>query len=148
MLAIRRSDAFRPFVDIQREMDRLFNDAFSGMSTQSKEASILNPEVDIYEKNDEVVIEMDIPGITKDELEINVEDDVLSIKGQKKIEREEKDRDYHRYERSCGTFQRYFRLPDYVKAEEIKAKYEDGVLKIELPKKEEVKKEALKVKVD
>jgi HSP20 family protein len=97
MLAIRRgSDVFRPFEEIQREMDRLFNEAFRGLNDQSKEAGMFSPEVDIYEKDNSVFIEMDIPGIKKDELEIKVEDDVLSIKGEKKLEREEKERDYHR----------------------------------------------------
>ncbi|WP_102819207.1 Hsp20/alpha crystallin family protein [Mesotoga sp. Brook.08.YT.4.2.5.1] len=137
MLAIRRgSDVFRPFEEIQREMDRLFNEAFRGLNDQSKEAGMFSPEVDIYEKDNSVFIEMDIPGIKKDELEIKVEDDVLSIKGEKKLEREEKERDYHRYERYSGAFQRIFRLPEYVKSDDVKAKYEDGVLKLELPKKE------------
>ena len=84
MLAIRRgSDLFRPFEEIQREMDRLFNDAFKGLSDQSRETTMFSPEVDIYEKDNSVFIEMDIPGIKKDELEIKVEDDVLSIKGEK-----------------------------------------------------------------
>lgn len=148
MLAIRRSDVFRPFEEIQKEMDRLFNDAFRGLNREQSEASILSPEVDIYEKDNNVIIEMDIPGIDKDQLEIKVEDDILSIRGEKKLEREDKSKDYHRYERCCGAFQRVFRLPEYVNSEEIRARYEDGVLKIELPKKEEVKKEAVKVKID
>ena len=149
MLAIRRgSDLFRPFEEIQREMDRLFNDAFKGLNSQSRESLMFSPEVDIYERDNSVFIEMDIPGIKKDELEIKVEEDVLSIKGEKKLEREEKERDYHRYERYSGAFQRIFRLPEYVKSDDVKAKYEDGVLKLELPKKEEVKKEAIQVKID
>ncbi|WP_121551317.1 Hsp20/alpha crystallin family protein [Mesotoga sp. BH458_6_3_2_1] len=149
MLAIRRgSDLFRPFEEIQREMDRLFNDAFKGLNSQSRESSMFSPEVDIYERDNSVFIEMDIPGIKKDELEIKVEEDVLSIKGEKKLEREEKERDYHRYERYSGAFQRIFRLPEYVNSDDVKAKYEDGVLKLELPKKEEVKKEAIQVKID
>ena len=152
-MIVRRRNAFpetlRPFEEIQREMDRLFNDAFKEIGFgKDTDMSMLAPDVDIYEKDDKLFAEIEIPGIDKKDIDINVEDHVLSIKGEKKSEKEDKGRNYHVVERRYGKFQRAFRIPEYIKAEEIKAKFDNGILTVEMPKKEEAKKSSIKVKVD
>ncbi len=152
MLARRRGafpETLRPFEEIQREMDRLFNDAFKeiGFGRDSEMAAVA-PDVDIYEKDDKLFAEIEIPGIDKKNIDISIEDHVLSIKGEKKSEREDKGRNYHVVERRYGQFHRAFRIPEYIKAEEIKAKFDNGILTVEMPKKEEVKKSSIKVRVE
>ena len=103
-----------PLEEIQREMDRLFNDAFKGLSNQSRETTMFSPEVDIYEKDNSVFIEMDI----RESRRMNWKSRwrmMFSLSKERRNLREQKERDYHRYERYSGAFQRIFRLPDYVK---------------------------------
>ncbi len=152
-MIVRRRNAFpetlRPFEEIQMEMDRLFNDAFREIGFgRDTDLSMLSPDVDIYEKDDRLFAEIEIPGIDKKDIDISIEDHVLTIKGEKKSEREDKGRNYHVVERRYGRFQRAFRIPEYIKAEEIKAKFDNGILTVEMPKKEEAKKSSIKVKVD
>lgn len=142
------SELYRPFEEIQKEIDKLFSEAFRGLDVRRGEYGMLIPEVDIYETDDAIFVEMEVPGIKKKDLEIKIEDGILTIKGEKSSEKDNKSRNYHLYERSYGMFQRAFRLPDSIDTTKVKAKYEDGVLKIELPKKEEVKKETVSVKVE
>ncbi len=147
MLIERRDDFFRPFRDLQREIDRIFDEFFRGGIAPRREVGFI-PAVDIYETPDSVVIEVEAPGMKKDEIKITIEDGVLRISGEKKIEREEKDKNYFVIERSYGTFERAFRLPDYVDPEKIKAKYENGILTITLPKKEEKKAKVIDVEIE
>jgi HSP20 family protein len=142
MLA-RRNDLFEPFMELQREVDRLFSEFMRPFRTDVE----FLPKVDAYETEDKVVLELEIPGVKKDELKIAVEDGILRISGEKKAERDEKGRNYRIVERSFGKFERAFLLPDYVDIQNIKAKYNDGVLTIELPKKKE-EKPALEIKVE
>ncbi len=144
MLIERRDDFFRPLRELQREIDRLFDGFFRGGRSETG----YYPAVDIYETNDAVMIEVEVPGMSKDDIKITVEDNVLRIHGEKKLEREEKDRNYYVVERSYGTFERAFRLPDYVDSEKIKAKFENGVLTITLPKREEEKKKVIDVQIE
>ena len=106
------------------------------------------PDVDIYETENDLVIELDVPGLKKDDIKISVQDGILVISGEKKIERDEKKKNYMIVERCFGKFERAFNLPDYVDAEKIKAKYENGVLVINIPKKEEKKKKVIDVKIE
>ena len=106
------------------------------------------PAVDIYETPDSIVIEVEAPGMSKDEVKITVEDGILRISGEKKVEREEKDKNYVLIERGVGKFERAFRLPDYVETEKIKAKYDNGVLTISIPKKEEKKSKVIDVEIE
>ncbi len=144
MLIERRDDFFSPMRELQREIDRVFNEFFKG----SRIESAFYPMVDAYETNDSVVLEVETPGMTKDDVKITVEDGVLRIHGEKKLERENKDRNYYVVERSYGAFDRAFRLPDYVDPESIKAKFENGVLTITIPKKEEEKKKVIDVEIE
>lgn len=105
------------------------------------------PAVDITEQAEQYVVKVELPGVKKEDVRITLQDDVLTIRGEKKQEAEQKDNLYHRIERSYGTFQRSFTLSASVKSDKIEASYDNGVLSIELPKTEEVKPREIEVKV-
>lgn len=106
------------------------------------------PAVDVYEKDDEVVVKAEIPGLSKDQIEVNLTDSTLTVKGEKKKEEEVKEHDYYRSERSFGSFSRTIMLPAEVRADGAKATFNDGVLEVHVPKTEAAKRKAVKVKVD
>ncbi|MBT1248200.1 MULTISPECIES: Hsp20/alpha crystallin family protein [unclassified Thermosipho (in: thermotogales)] len=141
---LARRGYFDPFVELQREIDRLFEDFME----PSRNSRIHFPKVDIYETENEVVIEAELPGMKKDDVKITIEDGVLIIKGERKFNREDKNKNYRVIERVEGQFERAFVLPDYVDVEKISAKFNDGVLKIELPKKVEKEKKIIDIKVE
>ncbi len=145
MILERRDDFFSPLRELQREIDRLFDGFFRGF--QGGEGAFY-PATDVYETEDAVKIEVEVPGMSKDDIKITVEDNILRIHGQKKLEREEKGKSYYVVERSHGSFERAFRLPEYVEPEKITAKFENGVLTITLPKKEGEKKKVIDVKIE
>jgi HSP20 family protein len=145
MLLGRREDIFRPFRELQREIDRLFDDFFRTEVRPVKE--FFAPDMDVYETDNEVVIEVEIPGIDRKDVKITVEENILKISGEKKVEREQKGKNYYYVERSAGKFERAIKLPDYVDAEKIKAEYKNGVLTIRVPKKEERKSKVIEVEV-
>jgi HSP20 family protein len=133
-----------PWVDMRAEMDRMFENffgggwpAFSRMRSLGKNggADIVVPEVDVKENDKEIIIAAELPGIDEKDVELAVQDDVLTLRGTKSEEHEEEKEDYHLKERHYGSFQRSFRLPPSVDQEKIAADFEKGVLKIVLPKK-------------
>lgn len=148
MLLERREDFFKPFRELQREIDRLFEDFFTPVSRRRLEVYTFTPDIDAYETDKEIVIEAEVPGMDRKDITVKVEDNILKISGEKKLEREKKDRNYRVYERSYGKFERCLALPDYVDAEKIKAKYENGVLTITIPKREEKKVKVVDVEVE
>ncbi len=106
------------------------------------------PAVDVYEEKDDVVIKAEIPGLSKEDISVQVSDSTLTIKGEKKREEEVKEDDYYRCERSFGAFTRAVDLPSDVKADQVKASFKNGVLEVRMPKTEEAKKKAITVKID
>ena len=139
-MAITRWRPFRDVVSVQDEMSRLFEDVFGQRPARVEWTDgVWNPSVDVTEDKDSVVVKAEMPGLNKDDIKISVQDSILTLKGEKKQEKEEKEIDYHRIERSYGSFCRSFQLPTTVRADKIKANYKDGVLSIILPKTEEVK---------
>lgn len=110
--------------------------------------SIRIPALDVYEEKDSVVVKAEIPGMKKEDVEVNLAGETLTIKGEKKEDKEVKEDDYHRRERSYGSFLRSVGLPCEVKSDEIKASFKDGVLEIRMPKTEEAKKKSISVKID
>lgn len=140
---LARKDYFEPFMELQKEIDRLFGEFMRPLRTEFE----FYPKVDAYETEDKVVLELEVPGVKKDELKISVEDGVLRIVGEKKTERDEKGRNYRIVERSFGKFERAFIIPDYVDMKNITAKYSDGVLTLEMPKKKE-EKPAIEIKIE
>ena len=103
------------------------------------------PSMDLAETENELIVKAELPGLTEKEVDVVLEDDVLTIKGEKKQEKEEKGKHFHRVERSYGAFQRAFRLTSPVKSEEVSAKFENGVLEITLPKAEEARPKKIEI---
>jgi HSP20 family protein len=111
-------------------------------------SSIRMPSLDVYEEKDSVVVKAELPGMKKEDVEVNLAGEILTIKGEKKEDKEVKEDNYYRRERSYGSFLRSVGLPCEVKSDEIKASFKDGVLEIRLPKTEESKKKSISVKID
>jgi len=141
--------AFRGLQSLQQDMNRIFDEFFRGdlLANDSLFARDWNPAVDIIENNDQFILKAEIPGMTKDDVKITLENNVLTIRGEKKNESEKKEGDYHRIERSYGSFERSFSVPGTIKVNEIDAQYKDGVLTLTLPKAEEAKPKSIEVKV-
>ena len=106
------------------------------------------PSLDMYEEKGNVVVKAELPGMSKDEIEVTLNDSTLTLKGEKKKEEEVKEKDYYRRERSYGSFVRSVELPSEVKSDQIKANFKDGVLEVRMPKTEEAKKKSVSVKID
>jgi HSP20 family protein len=141
---------WRPFREVsrlRREMDRLWEDYFgSGRRALRPLPAEFAPAVDIKETADQIVVKAEVPGMDAKDINISVTGDVLTIKGEKKSEREEKEENYHLVERSYGSFSRSLAMPAAVNMDKIEAKYDKGVLTITCPKKEEVKPKAIEIK--
>ena len=142
-LATWPSDLF----GIQREMNRMFDGFFRGTNDEDYTISTWMPAVDIAEHDDEYLVKVELPGVNKDEVKLTLENNILTIRGEKKQEKETKRENYHRVERSYGSFQRSFTLPAAVKSDKIDASYKDGILTVSLPKAEEAKPKQIEVKV-
>lgn len=138
------------FLSVRSEMNRLFDSFFTGWPEPRK--GLLEgewtPSIDVAETDDKITVTVELPGIDQKEVDIAITDDVLTLKGEKKEEKEVKEKNYHRIERSYGSFQRSVRLPTSVKADKAKAAYKDGILTITVPKTEEVKPKQIKIDVE
>lgn len=143
---LSRWDPFREAQKAQEQLSRLFGDGFLVRSEDSA-LSAWAPEIDIRETKDELVLEADLPGINDKDLDIRVEDNMLTVRGERKFEKKVNEENYLRVERSYGSFTRSFSLPHTVNTESIKAAYHDGVLTIRLPKREEAKPKQVKIEV-
>ena len=131
----------------RREMDRLWDRVLGETPFAGKLAEEWAPSVDISEANDNFVVKAELPGLDPEDVNVSISGDILTIKGEKKKETEDKDEHHHYIERYAGSFQRVFQLPSGVKGDEIKATFEKGILKITLPKVEEAKKKKIEIKV-
>jgi HSP20 family protein len=132
----------------QRDFDRLLREAFSPALAEGEVSTrTWAPPVDIFENGDSLVLKAELPGINPDDVEIRVEDSTLYLKGERKFEKEVKEQNYHRVERTYGTFTRTFTLPNSVDADKVAASYKDGVLTLTMPKKEEAKPKTIKINV-
>jgi HSP20 family protein len=143
-----------PFRGLREEVDRLFESFFRGwpgrwstQGTVSSEGKFV-PSVNLKENDKEFVLTAELPGLQKDELDVNITDDAVAIKGERKEEKEQKEKSYYFKESSHGTFQRVIPLPDKVEAEKAKAKLKDGVLTLTLPKAEPSKRNAVQIDVE
>jgi HSP20 family protein len=147
-MAIVRWEPFRDLLATQRDFDRLFKEAFSPISGETEQSTrAWAPPVDIYETADNIVLKAELPGIDPQDLAIRVEDNTLYLKGERKFEKEVKEEDYHRVERSYGAFSRSFSLPSSIDTDKVKAEYKDGLLTLTLPKREVVKPKTIKIDV-
>ena len=132
---------------LRSEMDRVFDDFFGLMPARREgSATMWSPSVDISETADNFVVRAELPGMKKDDIELEVENNVLSIRGERKFEKTDEGENYHFMERSYGSFYRSFTLPKNVDSETIGAEYKDGMLIVTIPKKEEVKPKKVEIK--
>lgn len=142
---------WRPFKELERirkEMDSLWDTLFDRRPVRGDGVSEWMPSLDLSETKNSYIVSAEIPGIEPKDVEISLTDNVLTIKGEKKQEKQEDNENYHLIERSYGSFTRSFRLPVQVQADKVKATYKNGVLKITLPKTEEAKKKEIKIAVE
>jgi HSP20 family protein len=145
-MAVVRWDPFRDLSMLQDRMNRLFDNA--GRTWQPDEASATttwSPAVDIFETEGEIVVKAELPGMDRKDITLHLENNVLTLKGERRFEKDTKDENYHRIERSYGVFSRSFSIPATVDEEKIRADYKDGVLKIALPKKEQAKPKQIRI---
>jgi HSP20 family protein len=143
---------WRPFAEIarwEREMDRMLGGVLGGRpgSLFEERLHMREPAVDLYENKDEIVVKAELPGMTKDDIEVNITDHLLVLKGEKKKEEEVKEKDYYRSERVYGSFARSIPLPTETEPEKVSATFKNGVLEVHLPKTEEAKKKEIKINV-
>lgn len=148
-MSIIRWEPFRDLVSTQDRFNQLFNDTFARAFGDQHEVppGAWVPAVDIYETDDSVVLKAELPGINPDDVEIRVEDSTLYLKGERKFEKEVKEENLHRVERSYGTFARTFALPNTIDADKVKAEYQNGILTLTMPKHEEAKPRTIKINV-
>ncbi len=137
MANLTRRAPNRTLRNLQREVDSLFDRFFNRSGEGQSADAVWAPQTDLVEKEDAFHLRIDVPGMSKDDISINLQNGALTVSGERTSEQTEEDEDYVRVERAFGTFHRTFRLPDTVDAENIEAAYEDGVLTIHVPKTEE-----------
>lgn len=148
-MALIRWDPFQEMSALQERMNRLFSDVRAQAPVRGEEIvqGAWIPAVDIFETNEAIVLKAELPGKTAQDISVEVKDNTLTLKGEKKFEKEVKEENYHRVERSYGSFQRAFTLPGTIHQEKVKAKFKDGILEITLPKVEEAKPKQVKVEI-
>ncbi len=137
-MTLQRFDPFRDIVNLRNQMDALFNEMglLPRAAGQTEAAATWSPAVDIYETDKEIVLKAELPDIRQEDIRVSVDNNRLSITGERKFESEVKRENYHRIERSYGTFARTFTLPPTVDQDNIRAEYKQGVLTVSLPKRE------------
>jgi len=140
------ADPFRELFELQRGIDHLFGENF-GASPEGVASKAWTPAVDVYEDDDSFLIKVELPEVNREDVKVSLNDNMLSISGERRVENEEKRENYHRVERSYGQFYRSFTLPPNVSTEAINAQFKDGVLRLTLPKREEAKPKQIEVKV-
>ena len=145
--SINRFEPFRNASSLPDHLNRLFNEAFE-RSSEEGNLTVWAPSVDIYETEHELVVKADLPDVKPEELDIRVENNILTIRGERKFEKSVNESNYLRVERSYGSFARSFSLANTVNSEAIKADYKNGVLTLSIPKREEAKPKQIKVNVE
>lgn len=137
----------RSLFDFPRGIDQFFETFFSPISEEEASIPAFNPAVDIKEKEKELQVTAELPGINKEDVKVSLKDDLLTISGEKKSKKEVKDENHYRMERVYGSFHRCFRLPNIVDSENISADFKDGVLNIRIPKLKEALPKQIEVKI-
>ena len=148
MTVLTRFEPFREFSTLQDRINRVFRESYAPAGQdESLTTSSFAPAVDVYEDEHNVTLKIEVPGIDEKDIDVRIENNTLTVHGERKIEKEEKEENYRRVERQYGSFTRTFTLPTTVDAEKVSANYDKGVLKIALPKKAEAKPKQIKVNV-
>ena len=150
MAIVRLWDPMRELSALQSRVNRVLEDTFGTPLHRAEQpgAGTWAPAVDIFETATEIVVKAEVPGIARDQVHVEVEDGVLSLRGERKFEKEVKEENYHRVERVYGAFHRSFTLPDSVDPEKVGAELRDGVLEVRLGKREQAKPRQIQVKVN
>jgi HSP20 family protein len=140
-------DPFRELAALRERLDRAFDESLTRSPRGNEEifTGTWVPPVDIYETTDKLVLKAELPGFREDQIHLRFDDGVLTLEGERKFEKETGDETYHRVERSYGNFQRAFTLPATVAADRIAASFDNGILTVELPKREETKPKQIKI---
>jgi HSP20 family protein len=140
-MTLTKWDPFKDLLTLQDRMNRLFDESVRNVKTgdEALSSAIWSPAVDIYETDDEVVVKAELPEVNQKDIDIQIENNTLTLRGERKFNKETKKENFHRIERSYGTFSRSFTLPGTIDQEKINADYKDGILKISMPKREETK---------
>src|SRR5271166_4549401 len=146
MTVLTRFEPFREFTTLQDRMNRLFRNSFAE-GQEDLSTSTFAPAVDVYEDEQNVTLKIEVPGIDEKDIDVRIENNTLTVHGERKFEKEEKEENYRRVERQYGSFTRTFTLPTTVDHENVQADYDKGVLKIKLAKKAEAKPKQIKVNV-
>jgi HSP20 family protein len=145
-MSIVRYDPFRDLRTLQEEVNRLFSTNLTrAFDDEGIGRGAWAPSVDIYENKDQIVLEAELPGMNQEDFDLSIENNVLTLRGERKFEKTAESDNYHRVERSYGAFTRSFTLPQTVSAEGASAEYNNGVLRVTLPKREEVKARRIQV---
>ncbi len=143
---IVRYDPFRDLRSLQNEMNRLFSSTFSDGGDNELMRGAWNPSVDIFENKDHIVLEAELPGLKPENVEISIENNVLTLHGERRFEKKDEGDNFHRVERSYGSFTRSFTLPPTVSSENATAEFENGILRLTLLKREEAKPRRIEIK--
>ena len=146
-MTIVRYDPFRDLRTLQEEVNRLFSTNLTrAFGDEGIGRGAWAPSVDIYENKDQIVLEAELPGMKQEDFDLSIENNVITLRGERKFEKTDETDNYHRVERSYGSFTRSFTLPQTVSAEGANAEYSNGVLRVTLPKREETKARRIEVK--
>jgi HSP20 family protein len=150
MTIVRWWEPARELSSLQNRMNRIFGETFGPPMYQAEASAVTawSPAVDIFETDHEVVLEVDLPGVTREGVHVEVNEGILHLRGERKLEKEAKEENYHRVERSYGTFQRSFSLPETVDPEKVTAELRNGVLEVRLGKREQAKPKQIQVTVN
>jgi HSP20 family protein len=136
-----------PVNTLQQRLNRLFEETFLPLVVEPFSIAAWCPSCDIYETETEIVVKAEIPGVKKEDVKLSMQDNVLTLSGERKFEEETKKENYVRVERGYGSFTRSFTLPPFVDAKKISAEFKDGLLEVKLPKSEEAKSKEVEIKV-
>ena len=146
-MSIVRYDPFRDLRTLQEEVNRLFTGNMPrAFDDEGIARGAWSPSVDIYENKDQIVLEAELPGMKREDFDLSIENNVITLRGQRQFEKKDESDNYHRVERSYGSFTRSFTLPNTVTGEGANAEYKNGVLRVTLPKREETKARRIEVK--
>ena len=145
-MSIVRYDPFRDLRTLQEEVNRLFTgNVARAFDDEGIARGSWSPNVDIYENKDQIVLEAELPGMKQEDFDLSIENNVITLRGERRFEKSDDSDNYHRVERSYGAFTRSFTLPHTVSGDEVQAEYNNGVLRVTLPKREEAKSRRIEI---
>ncbi len=154
VVKVEPSKALSPFEELERRVEEFFRRPFSIFGPtwwprlRFPEFEEMSPSVDIFEEGDDVVVKAELPGMKKEDIEVKLTDNTITISGEKKKEEKVEKKDYYRLERSYGSFCRSFSLPSEIQTDKAKAQFKDGILEVRIPKSEEAKKKERKLMIE